>query len=65
MVNDQFFDLNVVRTAVKRGASEIWTFKNGGGGWSHPTHIHLEEFQILSRNGKAIPRRLSGSDRIQ
>ena len=35
------------------GDVEIWTIENKGGGWFHPTHIHLVDFQILSRNGKA------------
>jgi FtsP/CotA-like multicopper oxidase with cupredoxin domain len=26
--------------------------QNNSGGWSHPIHIHFEEFQILSRNGR-------------
>jgi spore coat protein A, manganese oxidase len=26
--------------------------QNGGGGWDHPIHIHLLNFQILDRNGK-------------
>jgi FtsP/CotA-like multicopper oxidase with cupredoxin domain len=30
---------------------EIWTIENKGGGWFHPVHIHLVDFQILSRNG--------------
>jgi FtsP/CotA-like multicopper oxidase with cupredoxin domain len=30
---------------------EIWTIRNGGGGWDHPIHIHFEEGQILERNG--------------
>ena len=24
------------------------------GGWSHPVHFHLEEFRVLSRNGRAV-----------
>jgi FtsP/CotA-like multicopper oxidase with cupredoxin domain len=32
---------------------EIWTLRNGGGGWDHPVHIHFEEGQILSRDGSA------------
>jgi spore coat protein A len=32
---------------------EIWEFENSSGGWFHPVHIHLVDFQILSRNGKA------------
>ncbi len=35
------------------GATEIWEFENGSGGWFHPIHIHLVDFQILSRNGRA------------
>jgi len=31
---------------------EIWTLRNGGGGWHHPMHIHLTLSQILSRNGR-------------
>jgi FtsP/CotA-like multicopper oxidase with cupredoxin domain len=54
-VNGKFFDLNVVNATVKKGSTEIWTFKNGGGGWSHPIHVHFEECQILSRNGAPPP----------
>jgi FtsP/CotA-like multicopper oxidase with cupredoxin domain len=60
-VNGLFFDQNVVRATVKRApagqpaTTEIWTIKNGGGGWSHPIHIHFEEFQILTRNGAPPP----------
>jgi FtsP/CotA-like multicopper oxidase with cupredoxin domain len=32
---------------------EIWEIENKSGGWFHPLHIHLVDFQILSRNGKA------------
>ncbi|WP_108249531.1 multicopper oxidase family protein [Planctomonas deserti] len=32
-------------------AVEIWEFENSSGGWYHPLHIHLVDFQILSRNG--------------
>lgn len=35
------------------GATEIWEFENSSGGWFHPIHIHLVDFQILSRNGRA------------
>ena len=34
------------------GDVEIWTIENGSGGWNHPLHIHLIDFQILSRNGR-------------
>jgi FtsP/CotA-like multicopper oxidase with cupredoxin domain len=35
------------------GTREVWTLKNGGGGWDHPIHIHFEEGQILARDGRA------------
>ena len=35
----------------KLGDVEVWTFTNPHGGWFHPTHTHLLEFQILSRSG--------------
>ena len=33
-------------------AVEIWDLENKSGGWFHPVHIHLVDFQILSRNGR-------------
>ncbi|KAK4897525.1 hypothetical protein LTR27_004669 [Elasticomyces elasticus] len=35
----------------QRGNVEVWELKNGGGGWSHPIHIHLVDFQVISRTG--------------
>ena len=32
---------------------QIWEIENSSGGWFHPTHIHLVDFKILSRNGRA------------
>jgi len=37
---------------VPRGTTEKWTLQ-GGGGWSHPVHIHLVDFQIIAREGVA------------
>ena len=34
------------------GDVEIWELENSSGGWFHPVHIHLVDFQILSRNGR-------------
>jgi FtsP/CotA-like multicopper oxidase with cupredoxin domain len=30
----------------------LWTIENRSGGWFHPLHIHLVDFQVVSRNGK-------------
>ena len=35
------------------GSVEIWELTNTSGGWFHPVHIHLVDFQVLSRNGSA------------
>ena len=40
-----------ILTRPPRGADEIWTLRNGNGGGSHPVHIHLVDFQVLSRTG--------------
>ncbi len=37
----------------EQGAVEIWQLTNTSGGWFHPVHIHLVDFQVLSRNGSA------------
>lgn len=29
----------------------LWEVDNGGGGWTHPLHIHEEEHRVLLRNG--------------
>ncbi len=35
----------------KQCAIEVWNLVNSGG-WTHPVHIHLVDFQILDRNGR-------------
>jgi FtsP/CotA-like multicopper oxidase with cupredoxin domain len=42
-----------ISAAPKFGTREVWTLRNGGGGWDHPIHIHFEEGQVLARNGSA------------
>jgi len=44
-INGKLFSCNTVRFKVKQNSLEQWSF-NGGFGWSHPIHVHLEEFQI-------------------
>ena len=41
-------------TPAGLGGVEIWHIL-GGGGWSHPVHIHFEEGKILSRDGLPPP----------
>jgi len=46
-------DYGRVSAAPRLGTREIWTLRNGGGGWDHPIHIHFEEGLILERDGSA------------
>ncbi|KAF2470226.1 uncharacterized protein BDR25DRAFT_226954 [Lindgomyces ingoldianus] len=39
-----------ILTKPPRGAVEVWTLHNSGQG-THPVHIHLVDFQVLSRTG--------------
>ena len=41
-------------SSITHGDLEVWTIK-GGGGWTHPVHIHFEEGMILTRMGKYPP----------
>jgi FtsP/CotA-like multicopper oxidase with cupredoxin domain len=60
VINGEPFDGNVVRASPVEGTAEIWVLHNSSGGWQHPIHIHLEELQILSRNGQAPPAQEQG-----
>lgn len=40
-----------ILTRPTLGADEIWELRHGGGGAPHPIHIHLVDFQVLSRTG--------------
>ncbi|SFK42699.1 multicopper oxidase family protein [Geodermatophilus ruber] len=37
------------------GSTELWTIENRSGGWFHPLHIHLVDFQVVARNGAPPP----------
>jgi spore coat protein A, manganese oxidase len=32
---------------------EVWRLTNKSSGWFHPVHIHLVDFKVLTRNGRA------------
>ena len=55
VINGGFWDVNRILARPQLDEPEIWTFKNGGGGWWHPIHVHLNSFQILRRNGAPPP----------
>ncbi|WP_262964889.1 multicopper oxidase family protein [Methylobacter psychrophilus] len=51
-VNGKFFNPTIVSAYPIEGSQEEWTLTSPGG-WSHPVHIHHEEFEVINRNGKA------------
>jgi FtsP/CotA-like multicopper oxidase with cupredoxin domain len=38
----------------KMGSFNLWEIKNGGGGWVHPFHLHMEEHRTVMRNGQDV-----------
>ncbi|KAI0394793.1 Cupredoxin [Xylariaceae sp. FL0594] len=46
---------NRVLANVPRGTVEIWELENGSGGWTHPIHVHLVDFRVISRTGSHRP----------
>lgn len=32
----------------------LWEIRNGGGGWVHPLHLHMEEHRTVLRNGRDV-----------
>jgi FtsP/CotA-like multicopper oxidase with cupredoxin domain len=58
-INGEFFDPTKIRAFIPQNACEQWTFKSGGG-WQHPVHVHMEEFQVLSRDGNRPPAEEQG-----
>lgn len=56
MINDVGFAdaANRVLAKVPRGKVEIWKLVNKSGGWTHPIHVHLVDFRVLSRTGRGV-----------
>ena len=38
----------------KKGSFNLWEIRNGGGGWVHPFHLHMEEHRTVMRNGRDV-----------
>jgi FtsP/CotA-like multicopper oxidase with cupredoxin domain len=68
LINGQPFDPLTVGTSKKNPAGNsplaqqkknsfnLWEIKNGGGGWVHPLHLHMEEHRVVMRNGKDVTK---------
>jgi FtsP/CotA-like multicopper oxidase with cupredoxin domain len=50
-INGETFDPNVVNVRAKLGTVEQWTLINHSSE-DHPFHIHVNDFQVMSVNGK-------------
>jgi FtsP/CotA-like multicopper oxidase with cupredoxin domain len=55
MINDRFWNPDVPLFRCRLGTAERWIVTNGSGGWDHPFHVHVENYQVLKRNGKTPP----------
>ncbi len=66
LINGKQFDPATVATSFtnkagksplaqqKVGSFNLWEIRNGGGGWVHPFHLHMEEHRTVMRNGKVV-----------
>ena len=66
LVNGQGFDPANLMRSLKNPAGKtplaqqqmdsynLWEIRNGGGGWVHPMHLHMEEHRVVKRNDKVI-----------
>ena len=69
LINGKNFDPTVNMTSLKnpagntplatqpKGSFALWEIRNGGGGWVHPFHLHMEEHRTVMRNGKVTLNR--------
>ncbi|GAA1901958.1 multicopper oxidase family protein [Lapillicoccus jejuensis] len=66
LVNGSPFTPNAVATSLvnpagqvlpasqPKGSFNLWEIRNGGGGWVHPFHLHMEEHRTVMRDGKDV-----------
>lgn len=52
VINGKTWDKDRIDANPGAGATEIWNFQNNSRDWFHPVHVHLVDFQILSRDDK-------------
>jgi FtsP/CotA-like multicopper oxidase with cupredoxin domain len=68
LINGQQFEPHVVARSLpngagrsplaqqKKGSYALWEIRNGGGGWVHPFHLHMEEHRTVMRDGRDVSR---------
>ncbi|HST65785.1 MAG TPA: multicopper oxidase domain-containing protein, partial [Mycobacteriales bacterium] len=66
LINGKAFDPTVDATSLKnklnhsykaspkKNSFNLWEVRNGGGGWVHPFHLHMEEHRTVMRNNKDV-----------
>jgi suppressor of ftsI len=54
LLNGRMFDPNRIDVTMKLGSLEQWTLVNTNTEW-HTFHIHTNDFQVVSINGKRVP----------
>ncbi|MDQ1628974.1 MAG: hypothetical protein QOI54_2718 [Actinomycetota bacterium] len=66
LINGVPFDPTTVATSLKNPAKltplakqaknsfSLWEIRNGGGGWVHPFHLHMEEHRTVMRNNRDV-----------
>ena len=54
LLNGMAFDPNRTDVTMKLGSVERWTLENTTREW-HTFHMHIDDFQVVSQNGRAIP----------
>jgi len=54
-INGLPFDAANPLISPKRGSAAAWRITNGGGGWVHPMHLHMEEHRTVARDGNLAP----------
>ncbi|MER5637820.1 multicopper oxidase family protein [Kitasatospora sp. NPDC002227] len=52
-INDQLYDPDRIDTEIAWGSTEVWTVTNANVKAPHNFHVHLVQFRVLERNGKA------------
>jgi len=56
LIDRQMFNPNRIDTQVQLDTVEDWELANTGV-MDHPFHVHVNPFQVISRNGKPVPDR--------
>jgi FtsP/CotA-like multicopper oxidase with cupredoxin domain len=68
LINGQPFDPTTSATSLvnpagksplaqpRKGSFNLWEIRNGGGGWVHPFHLHMEEHRTVLREKKDVTK---------